>query len=170
MLMSMNAESIRSLYGYNRWANERLRALAEALPPDRMHERLGASYESIHATLAHILAAEIIWLSRWRDVSPPKLLGADDFADLRAIGARWAAQQRDMDAFLGALTSDQLAKTVAYTNTMGERYAYPVWQMMVHLVNHGTHHRSELAEMLTQLGSPPPSLDLLVYYDHLVEG
>jgi uncharacterized damage-inducible protein DinB len=53
---------------------------------------------------------------------------------------------------------------------MGERYAYPVWQMMVHLVNHGTHHRSELAEMLTQLGSPPPSLDLLVYYDHLVEG
>jgi uncharacterized damage-inducible protein DinB len=75
-----------------------------------------------------------------------------------------------MDGFLGALTSDQLAKTVAYTNTMGERYAYPVWQMMVHLVNHGTHHRSELAEMLTQLGSPPPSLDLLVYYDHLVEG
>jgi uncharacterized damage-inducible protein DinB len=59
-----------------------------------MHERVGASYESIHATLAHILAAEIIWLSRWREVSPPTLLGADDFANLRAIGARWAAPQR----------------------------------------------------------------------------
>jgi len=69
----MNAESIGSLYGYNRWANEQLRVLAEALPSERTRERLGASYESIHATLAHILAAEIIWLSRWRDVSPPRL-------------------------------------------------------------------------------------------------
>ena len=71
--MSVDADSIRSLYGYNRWANERLWAMAETLPLERTHDRLGASYESIHATLAHILAAEIIWLSRWRDVSPPRL-------------------------------------------------------------------------------------------------
>src|SRR5262249_35001632 len=38
------------------------------------------------------------------------------------------------------------------------------WQMLVHLVNHGTHHRSEVAELLTRLNSPPPGLDPLIYF------
>lgn len=163
----MYVEATRSLHAYNRWADDRLRTLAEALPPERTRERLGASYDSIHGTLAHILAGEIIWLSRWRGISPPALLGADDFADLGAIRVRWAAQQRAMEAFLAELTAPQLAEPISYTNTQGQEFAYPLWQMMVHVVNHGTHHRSELAEMLTRVGPAPPAMDLLVYYDEL---
>jgi transposase len=46
----------------------------------------------------------------------------------------------------------------------GEYWAYPLWQMLVHLVNHGTLHRSEVAELLTRLNSPPPGLDPLIYF------
>ena len=72
-----------------------------------------------------------------------------------------------MEAFLAELTPPQLAKPISYTNTQGQEFAYPLWQMMVHVVNHGTHHRSELAEMLTRVGHAPPAMDLLVYYDEL---
>ena len=37
----MNVDAIRSLYGYNGWANEQLLRLAAALPVERTHERLG---------------------------------------------------------------------------------------------------------------------------------
>lgn len=161
----MEVEEVRQLLAYNRWANQRLYSLAALLPPERTRERLGTSFESIHGNLAHILGAEILWLSRFQGISPSQILGGNDFSDLAAIGVRWAAQHRDMNAFVDTLTPAGLAESIGYTNTAGEYWIYARWQMLVHLVNHGTHHRSEVAELLTRLGSPPPGLDLLVYYD-----
>jgi uncharacterized damage-inducible protein DinB len=34
---------------------------------------------------------------------------------------------------------------------------------MLHLVNHGTHHRAETALLLTALGKPPRQLDYVFY-------
>jgi uncharacterized damage-inducible protein DinB len=54
---------------------------------------------------------------------------------------------------------------VEYLNTEGERWAYPLWQQMVHQVNHGTQHRSEVAMILTRCGYSPGWLDFLYYMD-----
>ena len=43
----------------------------------------------IHGTLAHMLAAEIVWLTRWQGAAPPRLLAASDFSDPAAIRALW---------------------------------------------------------------------------------
>jgi uncharacterized damage-inducible protein DinB len=163
----VDVAAIRSLYAYNDWVNDRLLALAERLPAERTRERFEASFDSIQGTFAHILGAEIIWLSRWRGISPTKLQGGDDFADLAAIRARWQEQRREREAFLDGLTTERLQQPLSYVNTRGEPFAYPLWQMLVHVVNHGTHHRSEVAELLTRAGHPPPPTDLLVYYDEL---
>ena len=47
----------------------------------------------------------------------------------------------------------------------GERWAYPLWQQMIHQVNHATQHRSEAAMMLTKLDCSPGLLDLLYFVD-----
>ena len=73
--------------------------------------------------------------------------------------------ERDTQAFVGALTDTELARTIAYTNFQGERWAYPLWQQMIHQVNHATQHRSEAAMLLTKLGHSPGWLDLLYFYD-----
>lgn len=159
----MDLDAVRFLFDYNQWANERLLAVAEQVPRERLAERFGASFDSIHGTLAHVLAAEILWLSRWRGVSPPRLLSAGDFDSLAVIRARWIAQQRDLQAFLDDLTPEKLATPLQYTNTRGKAFSYPLWQMMLHLVNHGTHHRSELSDMLTRVGAAPPPTDLIVF-------
>ena len=39
----------------------------------------------------------------------------------------------------------------------------PVWQMLVHVINHGTQHRSEAAVLLSAEGRSPGELDLIEF-------
>lgn len=159
----MDVEAVRSLYRYNRWVNELLLGLAERLPEAAARQTMGASFDTIHGTLAHLLGAEHVWFSRWRGETPAMLRG-DAFADLAALRERWTAEWAAQGAFLAALTPERLEGRVAYTTTDGSRYEQPLWQMMLHCVNHATHHRGELCEMLTRAGTPPPPTDLIAFY------
>jgi len=107
------------------------------------------------------------YLERWQGRSPRALPAAPDFADLDAIRARWERIERDTHAFVAGLTDDALARVLEYTNMQGERWAYPLWQQMLHQVNHATQHRSEAAMMLTRLGHSPGWLDLLYFVDQV---
>jgi uncharacterized damage-inducible protein DinB len=46
----------------------------------------------------------------------------------------------------------------------GRVFRLPLWQMMLHVANHGTQHRSEVAAILTVFGQSPGDLDALVYF------
>ena len=59
----------------------------------------------------------------------------------------------------------RLAAPLAYVNMQGETWTYPLWQQMLHQVNHATQHRSETAVLLTQFGHSPGWLDLLYFVD-----
>lgn len=161
----MDVDQVRQLLAYNRWANQRVFAVAEQLQPEQTRERLGTSFDSIHGNLGHILGAQIVWLSRLQGNSPRKILGGGDFEDLAALKVRWTSHDQELTDFAESLTPDSLAETIGYTNSAGEYWKYTAWQMLMQLVNHGTHHRSEVADLLTRLGSPPPGLDFLMYYD-----
>jgi len=162
-------EAIQTLYRYNTWANARILSTAEALAVEQFLEDGGAGREAVRDTLVHTMAAQWIWLERWNGRSPTSLLGAREFPDLASVRARWAGVERDTQAFVSGLTPARLAAVVEYRNTRGERWAYPLWQQMIHQVNHGTQHRSEAAARLTQLGHSPGDLDLLRFID-VVDG
>ncbi|HEX5416797.1 MAG TPA: DinB family protein, partial [Chloroflexota bacterium] len=85
----MNVEEIASLLAYNRWANERLLALAARVPPDSLRQRFGGGADSLHGTFAHVLNAEILWLRRCRGEAPPGGPKPLEFSDLSALQARW---------------------------------------------------------------------------------
>ncbi len=78
---------------------------------------------------------------------------------------RWDQIERETQEFLAACTEADLARVIEYQNFKGERWAYPLWQQMVHQVNHATQHRSEVAMILTQWDHSPGWLDLLYFVD-----
>lgn len=161
----MLTEFIRTLYDYNAWANRRILDTSARLAPEQFLAKVGASFDSVRDTLVHIMAAQWIWLSRWQGASPRALLPPEHFPDLEAIQARWDQIEGDTQAFISGLDDARLTQVIAYTNTRGEPFAHPLWQLMAHQVNHATQHRSEVAVMLTQFSHSPGALDLLVYFD-----
>jgi uncharacterized damage-inducible protein DinB len=112
----------------------------------------------------HILGAEAVWLARWQGQSPKKLLSPDDLPSLAAIRTRWDGLEVERSASLARLEEAGLFETVHWTNTRGQAYSLPRWQVMLHCANHSTHHRSEVAAILSELGREPDSTDLLEFY------
>jgi len=161
----MDLKDIRELYAYNRWANERTLSAAARLDNQAFLRNLGSSFSSVRDTLAHILGAEWIWLERWQGRSPAALLSAADFSSTQSLEARWQAVESERSRFMEALTPARLQEEIAYTNLRGQRYAYPLWQQMLHVVNHSTYHRGQITTLLRQLGAEAVATDLLVYYD-----
>jgi uncharacterized damage-inducible protein DinB len=156
-------DEVRELYAFNRWANDRIIAACQALPPVALGRDLQTSFGSVLGTLAHIAKAEWIWLERWNGRSPlaPPAWNTDDAA---ALARHWRAVQQAQRSFLDGLTSDALDADVAYRNLEGEAFVAPLWQLMRHMVNHSTYHRGQIVTLLRQLGAQAPATDLVLYY------
>ncbi len=156
---------ILELYDYNRWANRRVLTAASRLSPEKFTRDLGSSFPSVRDTLVHILGAEWIWLSRWQGVSPPALPEPQKFPTPAVLATRWRAVEGEQAGFLESLTEAALHEMVAYHNTQGQPFAYPLWRMLRHVVNHSTYHRGQVITLLRQLRAGVVGTDLLLYYD-----
>ena len=160
----MNAEEFCTLYEYNSWANRRVIESCAQLNADQFTRDLVSSFHSVRDTLAHILGAEWLWLERWHGRSHSSLPFAEEFSDVDTIRARWEEVERDLTDFVASLTDEDLARVYEYKTTAGVPQASPAWQMLQHLVNHGTYHRGQIATMLRQLGNKSQSTDLIAFY------
>lgn len=165
----MNSAAFRALYDYNRWANRRILGAAAALPPDQFLEDRGSSFGSLRDTLVHVLGAELVWLARWEGESPASYLAPAEFPTVAALSPRWDELERGQSGFFDQLTDGALDRVVAYTNVAGERWRYPLHQMLQHVANHSTYHRGQAVTLLRQLGRTPPGTDLLLYLDETTD-
>jgi uncharacterized damage-inducible protein DinB len=161
----MVTDVVRSLYRYNAWANSRILDAAAGVSRDRFLAAAGPGGESIRDTLVHTLGAQWLYLERWQGRSPRSMPAPADFPDVTGVRERWEEIERATTAFVTALTDARLGAVVEYENFEGQRWAYPLWQQMLHQVNHATQHRSEAALLLTQVGHSPGWLDYLYWID-----
>ena len=162
---TLELNNILQLYDYNHWAGRRTLTAARALADDDFLRPMGNSFSSVRDTLTHILGAEWIWLERWQGRSPKASLDPSNFPTVQSLESRSETVERDQMLFIEALTSQQLREELAYINLRGQRYSYPLWQQLVHVVNHSSYHRGQITTLLRQLGAEAVSTDFLVYFD-----
>jgi uncharacterized damage-inducible protein DinB len=159
----MTTAYIQSLYKYNAWANQVITDTSAQLSEIQFSQPAGASFDSIHDTLVHTMSAQWVWLSRWQGTSPTALFDPASLPSLAAIRERWAMIERDTQTFIATLDDATLNQNLTYQNTQGKPFSFPLWQQMIHQVNHATQHRSEIAMILTQFGFSPGEIDLIRY-------
>src|SRR6476646_569309 len=145
--MSRTPGEISKLFEYNRWANARTLDPVSALTAEEYGRALGGSFPSVRDTLAHVYAAEWIWLERWQGRSPRGLPAAQEVPSLDALREKWKDVAERQTAFVESLAAPRLSEVVTYVNVRGETWSYPLGEMLVHLVNHSTYHRGQVATM-----------------------
>ena len=155
----------QELFAYNDWANDGLLDAVRVIESEQLKRDLGNSFPSVHDTLAHIAAAEWIWLERWLGRSPERLPNGPDFSGLDAVVEKLRTVRSDRNRWFRAVPQGALSQNVSYRNLRGVIYAYPLWQQLTHVLNHSTYHRGQVVTMLRQLGQKPASTDLLLFYD-----
>lgn len=149
------------LLDYTIWANDRVLDGARQLAPDVLAAPIRAGWLSPHGVLVHMLAAEQVWLSRWQGDSPDRLLSAGDLPTLDAVVEAWAPLREAFRAFLQAMGDPDRA--VSYQTTRGIPQQDVLWQMIVHVFNHNTEHRAQVALVLAQNGIDVGSLDFITF-------
>ena len=150
---------------YHYWARDRVLDAVALLPPEQFTRDLGNSFKSIRDTLGHLLGAEVNWYLRWQGESPTSLIPPDEFPDVDSIRTRWREHEQKMRAYIHSVGEEQVTGIINYKMLNGAPMASPLWQMVQHVVNHGSYHRGQVTTMLRQLGAKPAkSLDLIAYY------
>ena len=165
----MNKIDIEQLFEYNRWANAKVLSAASRLSPEQFTKDLSNSFPSVRDTLVHMVWAEWIWLMRWRGESPKIIFDPADFPTVARLQEKWREVEIGQEGIIDALTEASLAKVIAYINTKGEEWEYPLGHMMQHVVNHASYHRGQITTMLRQLGAEAVNTDYLLFFDEKIE-
>lgn len=160
----MGIEDLTELYAYNGWANERVRDSIQDLDPEVFQRDLGASFGSLQGTVVHLVSAQWNWLRRWKGQSAGQPLPSGAFASPEEANRRWVEVDRALAGFVDGLDGGGLQQSIALITPQGRSYSSPLWRAMLHVVNHSSYHRGQIAAMLRQIGATPQGTDLMLYY------
>jgi uncharacterized damage-inducible protein DinB len=150
----------RTHLAYTEWATSRILAAARELSSAELTRDFGTANKSVLGTLTHVFGADRVWLARLEG-------GAQEWPreyDLADLESDWTALYARWQSWASGLEETAIAERVSYRDLKGNPWVSPVWQIVLHVVNHGTHHRGQVAGFLRSMGKTPPPLDLIAYY------
>lgn len=149
---------------YNNWANQKLTELIQTLPDDTLHKKYPVSFESIHLTLLHIWDAESIWWQRMKlqeVIIRPSSAFDGTTAD---ISTSLLQQNKLWETWIKNASLAALDHVFMYQNFRQEQFKQPIFQMLLHVFNHGSYHRGQLVSLLRLAGIEKiPQTDFVVW-------
>ena len=159
----MKIQDVTLLYEYNYWATKRILAASAKVSQEQFLTPTTHSYGSLRGTLVHTLDAERGWRMFCQHQLWTPSLAETEFPTLDLLEQRWRDEERALFDYLAALRDDDLNRIVSYTTESEARREWILWHCFVHVVNHGTQHRSEAAAILTTYNQSPGNLDFTVF-------
>jgi uncharacterized damage-inducible protein DinB len=145
-------EILQQFSSYHSWANQLLLDTISQLPEEQHTQRIASSFDSLLKTVLHIWDAESIWWQRMK-LSERIIRPSENFSGKMKDAAESLLQQnKAWNEWVINAQEHMLQHVFIYQNTKKEQFKQPVYQMLLHLFNHGTYHRGQLVTMLRQLG------------------
>jgi len=116
--------------------------------------------------MAHMLAAQQIWLNRCKDLPA---IGAVLWPDWHAETFEQLINDnhRAWINFLDYLDPIDFDKIIGYKSFKGDSFENKLSDILAHVINHGTHHRAQAGQQLKLAGVDLPNTDLILYIREL---
>ncbi|MBM3178721.1 MAG: hypothetical protein FJZ86_00030 [Chloroflexi bacterium] len=161
----MNANAFRHFYNYHFAENRTVWSHVTLLTYEQFTQAVDYSRGSVRDQIVHLIDAEDMWFSELRGVEPSEPIPSADFDDRDTIRAHWDKIEQNSRTYLAELQDDMLfAKPIKEPK---EDQSLVVWQVLLHVANHGTDHRAQLLRVLHDLGVKTVSQDYIFYvYDN----
>lgn len=146
------AADAATLLQYTRWAHNRVLDTLQSTPDEP---------ERALALFSHTLRTQDVWYGRVADTDHANLdfWATDPLSDcaerLDASTCRWQAVLDER--------GDNLDQPISYTNSSGTAFKTSLRDILTHVVNHGTHHRAQIALVLRDADIAPPATDYIFY-------
>jgi uncharacterized damage-inducible protein DinB len=162
----MNANAFRHFYDYHFTENHKIwDSNIASLSQEQFTQNVNYSYGSIRNQIVHIMSVDDTWFSGLRGVEIPESLNPANYDDRNIIRAYWDTVEQNMRDYLAKLRDDMLFEKPFLD---GEDKDLILWQVLLHVGNHGTDHRAQLLRLLNDLGIKTTSQDYIFYvYDNL---
>ena len=155
---------LEDLYHANDWARAKCLRLCDGLTDAQLDQPRELGPGSLRATLFHVLAAEEIWLERWIG-APARPFPIDPAGiPLAEIDTRLEAVAAKRQELIDRERANGWRRIVRYTDLRGVEHARPLAGLLLHVANHGVHHRAQILNYLRDFGRTAPiGLEFLFY-------
>ena len=162
----MNADAFRHFYDYHFAENRKLWDHVLSLSHEQFIQPVGYSRGSVREQVIHLIDAEDMWFSELMGANPSEPIPPSDSDDHAFIRAHWDGVEQRIRGYLAGLQDDMLF-TRPITDPEEDNVLF-AWQVLLHVVNHGTDHRAQLLRLLNDLGVKTASQDYIFFvYENL---
>jgi len=160
----MNANAFRHFYDYHFTENRKIwDSYVTPLSHEQFTQDVDYSHGSVRNQIVHIMSTDDAWFSGLRGVEFPEPFNPADFDHRNIIRAHWDNVEKIMRDYLSKLRDDMLFEKPLDR----EDKDLILWQVLLHVVNHGTDHRAQLLRSLNDLGVNTEYQDYIFYvYGH----
>jgi len=142
----------QQLFDYDKWANQILLERFEKQFP--VNPR-------IYELFSHTLSVQRVWLDRCLGVPQSAQIWGERLPD---------EMKEDMEnynlawmEFIDQLHSHDFERLINYTNSRGETFDNRLTDIMMQVINHGTHHRGGIMILMKEEGFALPILDFIAF-------
>lgn len=161
-------DAARELVTFNYWANQRLADWLITKQEELLDAQAISSFASLRSTISHIWYTENSWLSWLQGDKPAKPYGQAFTGSRNELFAGWTEQSRIFKDYVYALTENEVAGNCAFRAPVRwpeyDDFEKPVFDLLLHAMNHSTYHRGQLITMARNLGiTDPPTTDFMFW-------
>ncbi len=148
------------------WGDQRVMGAAAVIAETPYYAARDFSAGSLHKLLVHAMAAQWVWLSRWRGDSIYRLQDVPEYPTRESLLRRWPGVHEELATFLRTQTPNTLEAPLAYRNSRGDSVTLPLGELILHCLDHATYHRGQINSMIKLAGGTPVSFN---YYQFSLE-
>jgi len=161
----VNADSLRALFAYHFALHRRVWECIDHLTDEQFVQPVDYSIGSVRNHMVHLASVEQRWLSRVAGTPLPDRLNYDDYPTKAVARAKWDEVEAHFKSYLDGLTDADLDRPITYEmiSRRPDPVTSAVWEILLHVVNHGTDHRAQVLPILHRAGAPTLEQDFMIY-------
>jgi uncharacterized damage-inducible protein DinB len=160
----MNVDYIQMLQNYHYDRYRQIWDCIMHLTDEQFVQAIDYSIGSVRNHMLHLVEGHARWFARIQGQPLPDYSDPEGFSTRESMRSLWDSAETEVMRYIEGLNEEELARSVSYDMPhRGGAHANTVWQILVHLINHGTDHRSQILRLLYDFGAPTMEHDLMLY-------